>query len=252
MNARKDRYDAHVLVAEAQRARDEGDRAGAERGLRSALARFALLEDAAAAAAVLGSLAELRLADGAYGEAADLGRQALERAPGDVRALTVLGHALWLGGSPADGEVVFSRALRLDPSAVRARLGRGQVLSDMGQYRRALVDLDLALAAGLSPDEEIDARSARALAMAGLGRPEDADAEIAAVLERGLDRPRSRLRAGRIAALRDRVDQAREQFRAVAAMVDPRVAAEARSARRLLDQLERRIAVAGPSGSGGT
>jgi tetratricopeptide (TPR) repeat protein len=247
MNPVEDRRHAHALVLEADRARGDGDRARAEHRLRAALAAFTLLEDASATARVLASLADLRFAAGDFAAASDLGRQALERAPGDVAALTGLGYALWLSGSPADGEVLFTQALRMDGSAARALAGRGQVRSEMGDHRGALADLDEALPLELAPDDEADARSARALALAGLGRFDEADTELAMALEHASDRPRSRLRAARIAVLRDRVDQAREQFRQVARVEDPRASAEARSARRLLDRLERSVAVARPT-----
>jgi tetratricopeptide (TPR) repeat protein len=234
VNSVEERQHAHSLVIEANRARTDGDWVRAEHRLRAAMTAFTLLEDAFATARVLTSLAELRLAEGDFSAAADLARQALERMPGDVQTLTTLGYALWLNGSPADGEVTFAQALRMDRHAQRALAGRGQVRIELGNRQGALLDLELALELGLHPDDETDVRSARALVLAELGRREEADAEIAIALEGAADRPRSRLRAAQIAKELGQADQAREQFQQVAELTDPRASAEARMARRLL------------------
>ncbi|WP_433332878.1 tetratricopeptide repeat protein [Spirillospora sp. CA-294931] len=242
----EERRQAHSLVAEAKRAMSDGDSLRAEHRFRDALAAFVLLDDPAAAARVLASLADLRLSAGDFGEAFQLGRQALDRAPGDVHVLTGLGYAQWLSGSPADGEVTFAQALRQDGAVARALAGRGQVQVELGEYRAALADLGRALDLGLPHDDETDVRSARALALAGLGRLAEAEAELAAAVERAPGRPRTRLRAAQLAALAGRPDQARQQFRELAGLTDPRASAEARTARRHLTRLDRRTAASSP------
>jgi tetratricopeptide (TPR) repeat protein len=102
-----------------------------------------------------------------------------------------------------NAEATFTQALRWDAAAARAFGGRGQVRAEMREYATALADLDPALAFGLPPAEEIDARSARALALTGLGRGEEAELELAAARTQDPDRARTLRRAAKIAAMRD-------------------------------------------------
>jgi tetratricopeptide (TPR) repeat protein len=150
---------------------------------------------------MLSALGELHFIAGDYVEAADLHRQAVERMPGDVTALTGLAYAQWLAGSPADAEATFDQVLHWDSAIPMALAGRGQVRADLGRHENALDDLDRALRFPLDRDVEADARSARALALAGLGRVAEARKELAVSLQLEPDRPRSRLRAARVAAI---------------------------------------------------
>jgi tetratricopeptide (TPR) repeat protein len=226
--------DARVLQGDIARA--VGDLAGAEQHFRAALRAFFLLEDRYAAARLLSTLADLHCLEGDYAEAADLNRQAVERMPGDTNALTRLAYAEWYAGSPADGEAVFDQVLRWDPNTMLALAGRGQIRADLGRYEQALEDLDRALASKLSRDVEIDARSARALALAGLGRITDAEDELATAVRMDPERARTSLRAGRMAAvLGDQERMRAELERSLTA--DPLLsAAEQESARRILDR----------------
>jgi tetratricopeptide (TPR) repeat protein len=191
--------DARVLQADIARAAD--DPVSAERYFRAALSIFLILEDAYSAARMLSALGELHFIAGDYVEAADLHRQAVERMPGDVTALTGLAYAQWLAGSPADAEATFDQVLHWDSAIPMALAGRGQVRADLGRHENALDDLDRALRFPLDRDVEADARSARALALAGLGRVAEARKELAVSLQLEPDRPRSRLRAARVAAI---------------------------------------------------
>jgi tetratricopeptide (TPR) repeat protein len=224
--------DARVLQGDIARA--AGDLAGAERHFRAALRAFFLLEDRYAAARLLSTLADLHFVEGDYVAAADLNRQAVERMPGDTSALTRLAYAEWYAGSPADGEAVFDQVLRWDPNTVLALAGRGQIRADLGRYEEALEDLDRALASQLSRDAEIDARSARGLALAGLGRTTEAEDELETALRMDPEHALTRLRAGRIAAvLGDQERMRAELERGLTA--DPSVPAlEQESARRIL------------------
>ncbi|MGH3279008.1 MAG: tetratricopeptide repeat protein, partial [Trebonia sp.] len=168
--------DAQALRGEIARA--SGDTAAAERSLRAALSVYFAIEDRYLAVRMLSAIAELRLSVGAYDEAEELSRQAVERMPGDVAALAGLAYAQWQGGSPADAEATFGHALRWDAAAAMALAGRGQVRADLGRYEGALHDLSLALLEELAPEAEADTRSARALALAGLGRAAEAEAEL--------------------------------------------------------------------------
>lgn len=202
---------ASEQASQADAARAAGDLAGAEEHLRAALSLYVMLEDGYSAARTLTSLGDLRFIAGDYTGAVELNRQAAERIPGDPKALTGLAYAEWRAGSPADAEVTFSQVLRWESDTAPALAGRGQVRADLGNYAAALDDLDRALKLSLDRDLEADARSARALALAGLGRAAEASIELAASFRIDPNRPRSRLRAGRIAALGGRGDEARAE-----------------------------------------
>jgi tetratricopeptide (TPR) repeat protein len=182
-------------------ARSAGDLDHAEEYLRAARSLYIMLGDGYWAARVLTSLAQIRLSAGDYPAAAELSRQAAERIPGDTAALTGLAYAEWQAGSPADAEVTFSQALHWDADTADALAGRGQVRTDLGSYSLALDDLDRALKFPLNRESEADVHSARALALAGLGRAADAHAELAESFRLLPGRPRTKGRADRIATL---------------------------------------------------
>ena len=195
---------------------------------------FIVLDDRYSSARVLSMIADLRYLDGDYLAAADLNRQAVERMPGDVQALTGLAYAQWRAGSPADAEATFNEVLRWDSRMALALAGRGQIRADLGRYDDALDDLDQALALQLAREAETDARSARALALAGLGRAAEAHEELATILERDPKRARSRLRAGRIAAILGEQDNIRSEIELALSGQPALSSAEREAARRVL------------------
>jgi tetratricopeptide (TPR) repeat protein len=215
-------------------AKAAGDLNEAERYFRSALSTYIELEDRYSSAQMLSALADLRFQSGDYASAADLNRQAAERMPGSVSALVGLGYALWLAGSPTDADATFTQALHWDPYSMSALAGRGQVRADLGRFALALADLDLALS--LSPPSSLltDVRSAHALALGGLGRIEEAWPEIDSALGSAPHRPRTHLRAARLAALAGDASRTATEARASLAGDPPLSPQESESARRLL------------------
>jgi tetratricopeptide (TPR) repeat protein len=197
---------ASARTREAIAAREAGDLGQAERFLRDALSLHLMLNDGYDAGRTLTALAEVRLAQGDSVQAAELARQAVERMPGDTEALIVLGRAEWAAGSPADAEVTFSQALHWDADAPGALAGRGQVRAELGSFPDARDDLDRALSLSLSLDDEADARSARAVVLAAMGQVAEARAELARSQEIAPQRPRTRERAERVAALEAAAD----------------------------------------------
>jgi tetratricopeptide (TPR) repeat protein len=186
---------------QADLARSAGDLDQAEEHLRAARSLYIMLDDGYWAARALVSLAEILLSRGDYQQAAELSNQAADGIPGDTEALTTLAYAEWQAGSPADAEMTFSLVLHWDADTADAVAGRGQVRADLGSYSLALDDLDRALKFPLDPDAEADVHSARALALAGLGRTADAQADLAESLRLRPGRPRTKGRADRIATL---------------------------------------------------
>lgn len=204
---------ADARLRQGQAAREAGDLVSAEEHSRAALSLYLMFEDGYDAGRTLAALGQIRYLMDDYAEAIDLSEQAAERLPGDVATLTGLGYAEWRAGSPSDAEATFSQALRWDSRAALALSGRGQVRAELGKYDDAVDDLDRALRLPLTHEAEADARSARALALASLGRPEEAATELATSLRLDPDQPRSRLRAGRIAALTGRRAEARAEVK---------------------------------------
>ncbi len=113
--------------------------------------------------------------------------QYLSRYPKDVRAYTLRAGALWYSGELEQAVDDYSTALKLDSNEILARMGRGQVYAECGEYGRAIDDLDFVqenLAQYVTADPSWKAQvqafsfNGRALAHAGLGDFERAMAEF--------------------------------------------------------------------------
>ena len=231
------RHAADARVLQAEIATAMGNPAGAEWHLRAALSVFMTLEDPYGAGRILTAIAELRAGAGDYAAAADLNRQAVERMPGDAAALTGLAYAQWQDGSPADAEATFGQALRWNGNTALALAGRGQIRADLGRYEYALDDLDRALRLRLARDAEADARSARAVALAGLGRVAEAERELSATFQLDPDRARTRLRAGRVAAILGHWDEVRAEIERALSGRPSLSSVERESARRIMQSI---------------
>lgn len=211
-NSGDEREYAHALMLRGNIACAQRDLSSAERDFRTALLRFTVLQDRNLIARTLSALAEVQFLAGDYKSASKFQQLAVAQLPTDVDALIGLGYAQWYAGSPADAEASFTQALTWDIHAARAFAGRGQVRAEMQDYAPALTDIDRALEAGLSPDEEINALTARALALMGLGRSEEADQELATARRRDPSQARTHLRSARVAQLRGQSGVAVEEL----------------------------------------
>jgi tetratricopeptide (TPR) repeat protein/adenine/guanine phosphoribosyltransferase-like PRPP-binding protein len=231
------RHAADARVLQAEIATALGNPGEAEWHLRAALSIFMTLEDPYSAGRILTAIAELRSGAGDYAAAADLNRQAVQRMPGDAAALTGLAYAQWQDGSPADAEATFGQALRWNGNTALALAGRGQIRADLGRYEYALDDLDRALRLKLARDAEADARSARAVALAGLGRVAEAERELSATFQLDPDRARTRLRAGRMAAILGHWDEVRAEIELALSGQPSRSSVERESARRIMESI---------------
>lgn len=228
---------AHALVLLGGIARTEGDVAGAKESLGAALSIFSQLEDKPSIVKTLSAIADLHFWSGDYETAAALQREAIERLPTSVAARIGLGYALWYSGSPAAAAASFEQALTWDARSAAAIGGRGQVRAELREFNDALRDLDDALTLGLTPNEEIDARSARALALVGLGRGEEADQELAIARIQDPDRGRTLRRLARIAQMRDQRALAVEEARRALSARPPLPPWDTQDARRLVATL---------------
>ncbi len=228
---------ALALELQGEITRVEGDLGAAKDSFSDALHAFAALQDAAGEARLLSALGDIYGALGDYVQAVQFHQQASHRLPADVDALTGLGYAQWLWGSPADAEATFTRALGWNRDKGEALAGRGQVRVELREYPAALADLNRAITLGLPLDDEIDARSARAVALADLGREDEADRELRAARFADPQRPRTKVRAGRVAAAFGHTAQACDELEQ-ALHASPRLPpVDEKIARRLLAEL---------------
>jgi len=227
----------YALTLRASIASTEGDFRKADQYLQEALSEFTLLQDQELIARTLSALADVSFAAGDYGKAEQLQREAVERLPTYVDAMIGLGYAKWYAGSLADAEATFALALGRNARAARASGGRGQVLAELAEYDSALANLDPALDSVLPPEEEVDVRSARALALTGLGRAEEADRELAVARRQAPDRARTHRRAGTIAALRKQNALAIAEFQLALEAKPPLPPWDKDSVRHFLTQL---------------
>lgn len=228
---------AHALMLLGNIACVQGNLSSAERDFRIALLRFTVLQDRNLIAKTLSALAEVQFLAGDYRSASKFQRLAVAELPTDVDALIGLGYAQWYGGSPADAEASFTQALTWDTRAARAFSGRGQVRAEMRDYALALTDIDRALEAGLSPDDEINALTARALALMGLGRSKEADQELATARRRDPSQARTHWRSARVAQLRGQSGVAVEELEQALGAEPPLTPYEQAGARELLVKL---------------
>jgi tetratricopeptide (TPR) repeat protein len=114
----------------------------------------------------------------------------LNRYPEDSVAYCGRAEAFWYTGRLQEAIRDYSRALELKSSDISSLSGRGQVLAEVGEYGRAVEDLNLALVTLKSvslPDsswdkwyEQIEAfvHNGRGFALAGLGESEPAMSEF--------------------------------------------------------------------------
>jgi tetratricopeptide (TPR) repeat protein len=227
----------YTLSLQASISNAEGDYQEAEGYLLDALSKFTILEDRNLVTHTLAALGDISFAEGSYNKASELYQAAVDQLPTYADAMIGLGFAEWYAGSPADAEATFALAQGQRESSGRAAGGRGQVLAELSEYDRALYNLDAALESGLPFEEEVDARSARALALSMASRPEEADRELASALRQAPDRARTHRRAGKIAAMRQQRDLAVVEFQRALEAKPPLPPWDEENARRYLAQL---------------
>jgi tetratricopeptide (TPR) repeat protein/GTPase SAR1 family protein len=198
----------HALLLRGDIACSRGDLGSAEESFQGALTRFTALQDRNLTARTLSALGEVQMLAGDYRKAAEFQQLAIDQVPTYVGAMVGLGYARWFSGSPADAEAWFSQALTWDSKSAAALVGRGQVRAEMHESAAALRDIDRALEIGLSAYDEVDALSARGLALAGLDRWDEAERALAVARIREPGRARTLLRSARVSAMSGRLEKA--------------------------------------------
>ena len=122
-----------------------------------------------------------------YSGAIEFFSECISRRPDDVAAHLYLGAALWYSGELEKANDVFSRALLLSPQDSNLLSSRGQILVEIGEYDKALCDLEGCLqhadiASALEEGPKVALRayalSGRGAAYSGLGKLEAAQKDF--------------------------------------------------------------------------
>jgi tetratricopeptide (TPR) repeat protein len=121
-----------------------------------------------------------------FDKAIDKSTEAIELSPVSSAAYSVRAAANWYSGRHVEAVDDYTRLIEMPEEAKEALGSRGQVFAEMGEFEAALADLNLVLDAGRSTGvTRAYALSGRALALAGLGRMDEAKLDFeASILER--------------------------------------------------------------------
>lgn len=190
--------------------------------------------DQHSAGRLLAEVARLLQSLGRPQEALDQWQRAAQRRPEDPDVQLGLAGALERR-QPGGALGIYEQVLSIAPGEPRALRGRGLLLADLGRPQAALADLDEL--ARRRPDQagEPDVRAARALALAGLGRTDDAAREAAAAVEAAPASGPVLFRAAKVALAAGDPEQAAALGRHALAAGDPALLPhQADEVRRLL------------------
>ncbi|MBE1533021.1 nSTAND1 domain-containing NTPase [Actinomadura algeriensis] len=215
-----------------------GNVADARTHFGEAIGIYETLRDGTAVARVLTGLGDVLLAQGRVDDAFVEYEQAVRRQPSDLDALEGYARAQWHLGHLANARTAYERILQIDPGNVSALAARGELLAELRHPREAMSDLERVIALGPDPARLEDLRSARALALAQLGRDDEAAEELRAAIEANPHNARTHLRGGEAELLRGRPEEALEQLREARRVNAPGLLPYQNGA---ADDLERRI-----------
>jgi tetratricopeptide (TPR) repeat protein len=197
----------------------------AETHYQAAASLFEARQDRTAVGWLLAAIGQLRLAAGRRAEALDELYAAAERLPSDVAVQAELAKALRELGQTRGAVTVLDGVLSAEGDAPEILRARGELLADLGDAEGALRDLDR-----VRRRLPAVARAARALALATLGRFDQAQEEIDEVLAEAPDNGPALLYAARVASLRGAGDAAEDLVRRAEAAGDPALAPHQRAA----------------------
>jgi tetratricopeptide (TPR) repeat protein len=193
------------------------------------------LGDQSAVGRLLGAIGRLHATQGRYTAALDDLQSAVTRVPDDLTLQTELAKALWHAGQAQAAAAVFGTVLTIEPDFAEALAGRAQVCAENGNAFSVLDDLRTLqrLRPKLSLQPEV--RSAYALALARVGRPETAMEEADAALASAPDNGLIFLRAARVASASGALERATALLRRAAEASNPALSSsQLDEARRLL------------------
>jgi cytochrome c-type biogenesis protein CcmH/NrfG len=147
-----------------------GDDREAESHYRAAAVLFEVLQDQAGTGRLLAELGRILLRRGRYAEAVGQLQGAEARLPGDPAVQLDLARALRRSGQLLAATAVLGATLTVAPEAVDALVERGLIRIETEEFSSALEDLDSAARLQPAVGEQAEIRSARAVALARLGR----------------------------------------------------------------------------------
>lgn len=207
------RNEAEGLYLLGQTAGMRGRSEEADDHFGEAVMMFETLQDGAAVAKVLTGLGDVRLATGRESDALASYERAVRREPSDLEALEGYARALWHLGRLPEARGAYARILMNDPGNVSALAARGELQAELREPQDAIRDLESAMALDLDPNRLPDLRSARALALAQLGRLDEAESELRAAIDANPRNARTYLRGGQTHLLGGRREEALELLR---------------------------------------
>ena len=145
-------------------ATEGGKPAEAENHYRFAAVLFDALNDIPAVASQLAAVGQALVGQERLGDAVDEFRAAIDREPSDPVLQTDLAVALWRLGESRAAVAVLTATLGLDGGNSVALRARGEILADLGEAHKAMLDLNR-----VTLRERPSTRAARGLALAKLG-----------------------------------------------------------------------------------
>jgi tetratricopeptide (TPR) repeat protein len=180
----------------AERGESTEAKAEAERHYRTAAGLFEALRDTPAVAAHLAAVGQLLIAQERPEDALDELKSAIDRMPSDPVFQTDLAIVLWQLGESRTAVAVLTSVLSIDGGNRVALRARGEILSDLGEARRAMLDLDR-----VTLESRPSTRAARGLALAKLGHQSSANLEVDQAVEEAPSNGAVLLHAARAKAL---------------------------------------------------
>jgi tetratricopeptide (TPR) repeat protein len=178
-----------------------------------------------------------------FSRAVALASEALDMDPECAPAYALRGAAYWYWEHQVEAADDFTKLLEVAGDSFAAYCNRGQVLAEMGEFDRALEDLDRALELGKGTEPSanlVHARSGRALVYAGLGRYEEAECDFGLCLKDGAGNAWVHYNRGLMYHGRDDASAATACFRQALECHDPALPPRKRDrARAYLQRAER-------------
>lgn len=164
------------------------------------------------------ALGEVALAAREPGHAIRALETAVQAAPTDAEAHYLLGRARRLGGNGDGAEESFRRAIELSPTHTDAKLALGGLLLDLGRYEDAdaLYGELEGMVGGRAQSLAVAGRLGRIEALTGLGRYDDAAAQLEALQPDVRELDSARVAAARLALARRRAGDALRELRPLA------------------------------------
>jgi len=186
--------EAESLLANIAHEQDEP--AGALPHYREAASLLQATGDIAAAVTCMAAVGQTLLLLGRFREAVAEFRAAVGRAPNDPALQTQFALALWQIGEGEAAVAILNDVLGADAGNREALRARGEILADLGDARRAMLDLERQ-----SVRDRASTQAAHGLALAGIGDYSGATEEIHTAMKTAPRHGRVLLYAARASAL---------------------------------------------------